>query len=57
MFETINEALKTDFYQDSEIKKMLPDIIKELRSDNISSYVAAQKMMDIYYNPKSKNQL
>lgn len=57
MFETINETLKTDFYQDSEIKKSLPAIIKELLSDKISSYVAAQKMMDIYYKSRSKNRL
>ncbi len=57
MFETINETLKTDFYLDSEVKKIIPATIEEVLSNKISSYVAAQKIMDIYYKSKRGNQL
>ncbi|MEI7594467.1 MAG: methylmalonyl Co-A mutase-associated GTPase MeaB [Bacteroidota bacterium] len=49
MFETINEMLKVSFYSDKEIEKLIPEVTKELLENKISSYVAANKLMDKYY--------
>jgi len=55
MFETINDRLKFDFYSDERIKDILSSIQQGLKEDKISSYVAAQRLINIYYktsNPK-----
>jgi len=48
MYDTINEKLKADFYANETVKTILPDVISELRSDKISSYIAAQKLIDLH---------
>jgi LAO/AO transport system kinase len=55
MFETIHESLKSGFYQCSKIKESLSKVEKDLLSDKISSYIAAQKLMDIYLLSKQTN--
>jgi LAO/AO transport system kinase len=49
MFETINELLKDGFYNDNPVKSSIPDIESELMDNKISSYIAAQRLIDIYY--------
>jgi LAO/AO transport system kinase len=49
MFETINELLKDGFYNDNPVKSAIPDIESELMDNKISSYIAAQRLIDIYY--------
>lgn len=49
MFETINDMLKVSFYSDKEIEKLIPTIKQEVLDNKISSYVAAQKLMERYY--------
>ncbi|MCL2074031.1 MAG: methylmalonyl Co-A mutase-associated GTPase MeaB [Marinilabiliaceae bacterium] len=50
MYETIDENLKRSFYQNPR----LTDIIKEYetmaKNDKMSSFEAAQKLLDIYFN-------
>jgi len=50
MYETINERLKNNFYNNPEIQKLLLESEKKVLSNEISSFVAAKKMMDNYFN-------
>jgi LAO/AO transport system kinase len=49
MISTINQKLKDNFYFNEEIKKLIPVFEKELLSDKISSYMAAQKLLEFYF--------
>lgn len=55
MFDSINEGLRSDFYGHEKVRETLPGIKDDLMNDRISSYVAAQKLMEIYFDAK-KNQ-
>ncbi len=48
MFNTINETLKEEFYADKDIGQMLHSIKSEVLNNKISSYIAAQKLIDAY---------
>lgn len=48
MFETINETLKNNFYRDPEIIQRLDDYKQRVISNQISSFVAAKELLDIY---------
>ncbi len=58
MYETINDGLKSAFYQNEKVRTKLDDITAKLEEDQISSYIAAQELMDLYFesllhkNPK-----
>ena len=54
MLETISESLNNDFYATEKIKSLLPAIRQEMLDDKISAYVAAQKLIDIYFDEKRK---
>jgi LAO/AO transport system kinase len=56
MIEMINDTLKDEFYANREVSKLLPLIEKELLSQNqkISSYSAAQKLLDVYFRSLEK---
>ena len=54
MFQTINESLKNDFYQNKSLKNLLIKTENELLNDKISSYVAAQKLIGIYYKNRGE---
>lgn len=49
MYETINEHLKNSFYQDEHIISMLEDAEKSVQSGKVTSFVAAQKLLDGYF--------
>ena len=49
MIDTINERLKEDFYMNRDVSKILPLIEKDLLVQKISSYSAAQKLLDVYF--------
>jgi len=53
MFDTINESLKSDFYQNESVKSEMIKTQNDLMSDKISSYVAAQKLIELYYKSKT----
>lgn len=48
MIDTLEERLKESFYLHPEIKKLLPEVKKEIINDKISSYEAAKKLFDAY---------
>jgi LAO/AO transport system kinase len=58
MYETINDGLKYAFYHNKNVAHKLDDITAKLEKDQISSYIAAQELMDVYFeslhhkNPK-----
>jgi len=54
MLDTINELLKNDFYSNVQVKGALTSMEGRLLDDKISSYVAAQKLIDIYFKSKSE---
>lgn len=52
MLETINEQLKMDFYNQIEIQKALDETKKAVQNDEISPFVAAQKLLNLYRDYK-----
>ena len=49
MLETINEQLKTNFYNHPEIQKLLDTTKKAVQNDEISPFAAAQLLLEKYY--------
>jgi LAO/AO transport system kinase len=54
MMEMINETLKDEFTANKEVSKLMSVIEKELLSQKISSYAAAQKLLDAYFKSLEK---
>lgn len=50
MYETINEELKSRFYHSNEVSTMIKWIEHEVTHNKLSSFAAAQKLLDAYYN-------
>lgn len=50
MIETISEQLKNNFFQNPEMKEMLEQLEQKVLSDQISPFIAAQKILDKYFN-------
>lgn len=48
MYETINEQLRNNFYQNEYVKAMLTDYEVKVLKEEISSFVAAKKLLDKY---------
>lgn len=53
MYETINERLKSDFYNNSEIQQELHTCEQQILNSEISSFTAASKILDIYFKQKN----
>lgn len=49
MYETINEALQNDFYRNPEIVALLPKFEQSVIGNKLSSFAAAQKLLEKYY--------
>mgnify|MGYP003814115211 CR=1 FL=1 len=54
MYETINDHLKSSFYQDKRIQKLLENSEQKILSDEISSFVAAKQLLDTYFNQMNR---
>ena len=52
MYETINEQLKNNFYDNPEIKERLKVLENYVLSDKMSSFVAAGNLLEMYSNLK-----
>lgn len=50
MYESINEQLKSDFYQHPDIKGALAQTEEDVLNDKTSSFVAAKTLLDKYFN-------
>lgn len=49
MYETINEALNDHFYKHVDIEKLLPNYETQVLNDQVSSFVAARKLLSTYF--------
>ena len=49
MLETINEQLKTNFYNHPEIQKLLEENKKAVQNDELSPFAAAQILLETYF--------
>jgi LAO/AO transport system kinase len=54
MFESIHEQLKQRFYESDAIKNQINDIENKVVEQKISSFIAAQKLLDIYFTDQQK---
>lgn len=50
MYETINNHLHNNFYQNKEMETMLKTLEADVLNDKISSFIAAKKLLDKYFN-------
>ena len=50
MYESINERLKSDFYSNPDIEKLLPILEKEVLSARKSSFIGAKEALEVYYD-------
>jgi len=55
MLETINEYLKSSFYNQSEIQNLLESTKKAVQNDEISPFAAAQLLLDKYFHTADSN--
>ena len=53
MYETIDTRLRNNFYNNPDVADMLGDLEKQVLGNRLSSFIAAGKVLDFYYN-KSK---
>ncbi len=50
MYETINEALRSGFYNSKSIQQQMPLIESRVLNESISSFAAAKELLDKYFN-------
>ncbi|MDR1592837.1 MAG: methylmalonyl Co-A mutase-associated GTPase MeaB [Prevotellaceae bacterium] len=56
MYETIDEQLRNSFYRNMTIEKMLKKLEHQLDKNEISSFAAAHKLLDVYFDIKSNKE-
>ena len=49
MYETINETLKSSFYQNPEIEAKLADVEQRVLDAKLSSFIAAKELLELYF--------
>jgi LAO/AO transport system kinase len=54
MYETINEHLRKNFYQNEQIKSLMEESEEKVLKEEISSFVAAKKLLDFYDQIRKK---
>ena len=54
MYESIDEALKASFYNNQRINQLLIDCENAVLKGNLTSFVAAKKLLDTYFNEISR---
>jgi len=53
MWSLVKEGLNDRFYQNPEVKKILPETVKEVENETIASTVAASRLLDLLDNKAS----
>jgi LAO/AO transport system kinase len=48
MYETINEQLRNNFYQNEKVKDLMEILEKSVLKEETSSFLAAKKLLDLY---------
>ena len=54
MYETINEQLKNSFYRNEHIADSLKQAERDVQMGKMTSFVAANKLLDEYFGKLSK---
>ena len=54
MYESINDTLRDTFYNNPAVKSMLEQTEQQVLHNEISSFVAAKRMMDLFLENISK---
>jgi LAO/AO transport system kinase len=54
MYESINEYLRTSFYYDAEIQKLIPQIEQKILNNEMSSFIGAKSLLDLYNEQRRK---
>jgi len=54
MYETINEHLRNDFYQNEQIKTLMEESEQKVINEEISSFAAAKTLLDFYGQIRKK---
>ncbi len=49
MYESINEHLRNDFYYNPKVKEMLGTLSGQVLDGHVTSFVAARRLLDTYY--------
>ena len=49
MYETINEQLRDSFYHNPTIEKMLAEKEEQVLNGHLTSFVAAKRLLDAYF--------
>jgi LAO/AO transport system kinase len=55
MYETINEQLRNDFYQNDQIKALMLESEQKVLKEEISSFVAAKRLLELYDQIRKNN--
>jgi len=55
MYETINEQLRNNFYQNEKIKALMAESENKVLKEEISSFVAAKNLFDLYDQIRKNN--
>lgn len=50
MYESINEHLKNSFYYNPKVKDMIGQMEQEVLGGQVTSFVAAKRLLDVYYD-------
>lgn len=53
-YETLNDELFNNFYNNPEVKHSLPEIENDLKNNKLNSYQAANKLLKAYYKNSNK---
>ena len=54
MYESINEKLKSDFYNNEIIEKLLEETEKKVLSNEVSSFIGAKQLLETFRNLRDK---
>jgi LAO/AO transport system kinase len=49
MYESINEVLKSSFYQNPAIAERIAEVEQRVLDAKLSSFIAAKELLDIYF--------
>jgi LAO/AO transport system kinase len=55
MYESINEHLRNNFYYNTIVQSMLSEMSNKVLCGQITSFVAAKKLLDAYYSELKVN--
>ncbi|MFB6343978.1 methylmalonyl Co-A mutase-associated GTPase MeaB [Saccharicrinis sp. FJH62] len=54
MYESINEQLKQNFYNEPDIKASIPTLEQQVLNEEKSSFIAARELLDLYFKNLKK---